>query len=175
MKKEEIVQLLQYRRHDLVNDIQVIHGYASMNMIDKVQEKLEDFIRATENERKLHMVAAPSLILWIELFQIHYDHFTLTYDVKKVIDLSEFDEWITEQCEKLMQEVQKQINQEETYTVHIAIDQHTLEKSFVQIIIDQIDLALYERLLDSLKHDEQKAFEFAHENKQLRCIIQIDR
>lgn len=172
MEKEKVVQLLQHRRHDLANDIQVIHGYASMNMIDKVQEKLDDFIRATENERKLHMVAAPSFILWIELFQVHYTYFSLSYEVQDVVHLGEHDEWITKQCEKLIQEVQKQMNEEEMYNVHVTIYNDPLNKPCIQMSIDHVDLFLYERLQEFLRSDEQRQCTCSYGDEQLRYTIQ---
>lgn len=174
MEKEEIVQLLQYRRHDLVNDIQVIHGYASMQMFDKVQEKLADFLHATEHERKLHMIKAAHFILWIEMFRMKHKNFKLTYEIAEFVDIRAHDEWLTNICEKLMKEMNQHVTNENIHDVHIYLYNNVDEQAFIQIRVNQVDDYLCERLLSIVKQLKDSVFTFSDAENRLTCDFQID-
>ncbi len=174
MENDKIVQLLQYRRHDLVNDMQVIHGYASMQMFDKVQEKLDEFMIATEHERKLHMLGAHQFILWVEMFRMQHENFKLLYKVNDYIDLSAHDEWITNICEKLINELNQHVHHEELYDIHLSIYKKSEQQACIQFIIEQINKDVYENLHECLQQLENSLCSFSYSENRLTYDIQID-
>ncbi len=81
MKEEDMVELLRHYRHDWMNQIQLIMGYASMGKLDKVKAKLDDFVAEAENERKLQNLNMPKTIIWLMSFNWRYDNFRINYQV----------------------------------------------------------------------------------------------
>lgn len=88
MVEEEILRVIQSYRHDLMNRLQIVSGYLSMDKIDKAKKNLENILQFYEEERKLMKLHVPAFALWILQFHKHYPTFLLTY----CIHLSETDE-----------------------------------------------------------------------------------
>lgn len=175
MEKDKVVELLQYRRHDLVNDMQVIDGYARMNRMDKVLEKLDAFMITIENEQKLHMSAAPSFILWTELFRMKYENFQLSYTVCDQVHLGNYDEWMTSFFDQLVDYIQTYDDQElNIYNIHITIYKNREKKVCVEMTIDHVEEILYERIHSNFAEHEQTQCTFLYYDGQFTCKIQID-
>lgn len=81
MKNTEVVHLLKHYRHDIMNHLQVIKGYASMNKIDKVNNKLNQLVSLLNEESKLMNLNAPNLYLWIMQFNTIHANMRLSYTV----------------------------------------------------------------------------------------------
>lgn len=174
MKKGEIVKLLQHRRHDLVNDVQVMHGYASMEMFDKVEEKLNEFLISTEHERKLHMLQAPSFILWVETFCMKHQNFNLTYEIHDDVNLKKHDEWITNTCEKLIQVVKDYSDAEELYELYLKVYKNTLMQPFVQVVVDRVNNDVCERVYEAFDKMDDSVCKLSYKENKLTCEFQID-
>lgn len=174
MKKEEIVTLLQHRRHDLVNDVQVIHGYARMEMFDKVEEKLNDFLKSTERERKLHMLQAPSFILWVETLRMKHQNFNITYDIGDDVTLKTDDEWITDMCEKLIQVITDDSDREEHYELYVNVDNDTKNQAFIQVVIEQVYTKTYEKVYEAFEKMDESICTLSYKENKLTCEFQID-
>src|SRR5690625_1919955 len=92
MDKKMMVQILRNTQHDLMNNLQIIQGYLSMEKIDMVKAKLVDSIDYYSEERKLIQINAPHFILWVIQFNHSHDNIKLTYRINvENIDLSKID------------------------------------------------------------------------------------
>ncbi|CDQ39445.1 MULTISPECIES: Spo0B domain-containing protein [Virgibacillus] len=107
MTEKEVVQLIQHYRHDLMNHLQVIHGYASMGKVERVEEKTSDAIAYYHEERKLMQLQAFEFFLWVLQFHQMYQDMRLKFRIhtenKKV---EKADKLLTEQCRQIMALVQ---------------------------------------------------------------------
>ena len=81
MEAKDVIQLLRLQRHDLMNDLQIIHGYLSMGKIDKVKSKVNDIIEACNQERVLMNINCPNFALWLIQVNLHHKHIQFTYDI----------------------------------------------------------------------------------------------
>ncbi|MCT2537965.1 sporulation initiation phosphotransferase B [Aquibacillus koreensis] len=82
MKEEETVNILRHYRHDWMNQVQLLMGYASMGKLDKVQDKLRESVESAERERKLQNLNIPRTTIWLMSFNWHYDNFRIEYNVE---------------------------------------------------------------------------------------------
>lgn len=174
MNAEEIVELLQHRRHDLVNEMQVIHGYVSMNMLDKAQGKIDEFFGKTEQERKLYMLQAPSFTVCMERFRMYKEIFTLTYDIHGMIDLHHYDEWLTKISNTLVEIITMQFNHEHMHNVHIYVCAENNQHKYVQIAVDSIHPSLYSEINERLMGYDYPQLNVTYAENKVICLIQID-
>lgn len=65
LKEQDFIKVLQLYRHDLMNHLQMIHGYISINQQEKANEKISEMMHHFNNERKLFETNAPKFILWM--------------------------------------------------------------------------------------------------------------
>ncbi|WP_170138766.1 Spo0B domain-containing protein [Oceanobacillus chungangensis] len=82
MEEKEVVEVLQFYRHDVMNDLQIISGYISMGKLEKVEKKFGELFSFYEEERKLMSIKAPKFILWLIRFNNLYNNFRLTYNIQ---------------------------------------------------------------------------------------------
>ncbi|WP_080874242.1 Spo0B domain-containing protein [Oceanobacillus timonensis] len=81
MEEKETVRLLQKYRHDLMNRLQIVSGYLSMERTDKAKQQLDEVLQYYEEERKLMRLNADTFMIWVLQFQDEYPSFALTYHV----------------------------------------------------------------------------------------------
>ncbi|WP_404453673.1 Spo0B domain-containing protein [Oceanobacillus kapialis] len=103
MNEKDVILLLQHYRHDLMNHLQIIHGYLSMNKPDRVESKVKESLDYYNEERKLMHLQGTLLTLWVIQFNVYYEDFRLTYQIhtenKKI---SESDEQLVRQCNRIV-------------------------------------------------------------------------
>ncbi|WP_042146147.1 Spo0B domain-containing protein [Paucisalibacillus sp. EB02] len=81
MEAKDVIQLLRLQRHDLMNDLQIVHGYLSMGKTDKVKSKVNNIIDNLNQERKLMNINCPKFALWLIQVKLHHKHIQFTYDI----------------------------------------------------------------------------------------------
>lgn len=59
---DDVLQLLRVYRHDLLNQLQLVDGYAGMGQHDVSREKLQVLINQLKNERILQTIQAPQFV-----------------------------------------------------------------------------------------------------------------
>src|SRR5690625_449462 len=80
-------------RHDLMNDLQLIQGYASMGKNDKSNEKLKQFIHKLNMERQLQTLDAPEFTLWLIKLKLFERNILCTLSVSATdAPISSFDQ-----------------------------------------------------------------------------------
>ncbi|WP_077621371.1 Spo0B domain-containing protein [Sediminibacillus massiliensis] len=84
MKSEEVISLLGNYRHDVLNELQLLMGYASMGKLEKVQEKLNSVVSSFEKERNISNLGMPETALWAICFNWNYDNYRLNYHVGNI-------------------------------------------------------------------------------------------
>ncbi|MDY0408573.1 Spo0B domain-containing protein [Paracerasibacillus soli] len=53
MDSNDVLRLVQGFRHDLMNQLQIMQGYATMGQSEKVQQKIDNLVQMYIEERKL--------------------------------------------------------------------------------------------------------------------------
>lgn len=78
---KEVIQLLRLQRHDLMNDLQIVHGYLSMGKADKVKVKVDEIIEGLNRERLLMNSSFPNFALWLIQTNLKHNHIQFTYEI----------------------------------------------------------------------------------------------
>jgi stage 0 sporulation protein B (sporulation initiation phosphotransferase) len=96
VESKDIIQLLRLQRHDLMNDLQIVHGYLSMGKVDKVKLKVNDLLEAYHQERLLMNLNCPNFALWIIQLNWKQPNMRFKYHIHSIKnDLSRFDDVLT--------------------------------------------------------------------------------
>lgn len=53
MDDKEIITLLRHKRHDWMNQIQLLQGYASLGKQERLLDQIDDIKEEAENERRI--------------------------------------------------------------------------------------------------------------------------
>lgn len=123
MEEKEVMDILRYYRHDVLNDLQIVHAYTSMGKLEKVEEKLETYMAHFDEERKLMNLNAPNLALWLIPFNSIHPNFRFTYAIRdERIDISDIDQRLTTDCQYCITRLQEISNDEELYEGEIVLE-----------------------------------------------------
>lgn len=115
MKETEVLKLLTYYRHDLMNQLQVVQGYAMMGKMEKTQGKLNDVISHYQEERQLMALKAPAFILWLLQFNHNSQNLRLDYRIRTEKNLQEQDRKLLEMCRLVTGYFHKALDPEEIH------------------------------------------------------------
>ncbi|HLR52848.1 MAG TPA: Spo0B domain-containing protein [Candidatus Avamphibacillus sp.] len=122
MKNDEVVQLLQHYRHDLMNRLQVIKGYASMKKTDHVNEKLNELIDDFNEERKLMSLNTPNFLLWLLQFNSFYENIRMTYKIHiENRCLIHLDNQLMKKSKTVVKTIESFGEHTELYTIHLEL------------------------------------------------------
>jgi len=123
MKGQTVVQLLQSYQHDLMNELQIIHGYSSMDKMDRVNDKINALITSLECERNLLSIHAPAFILWVIQFNHLHENIRLEYSINSIyINLIDKDEEIVRQFNQMVEQIKLFGDNTKIYELNIEID-----------------------------------------------------
>ncbi|WP_170140736.1 Spo0B domain-containing protein [Oceanobacillus arenosus] len=156
MEEKEVVEVLQFYRHDIMNDLQIISGYVSMGKIEKVEQKFEELLSFYEEERKLMSLKAPKFILWIIRFNNLYDNFRLTYNIHlENTQLSMIDDILIKRSKKVMDFFSRITNLSTLYEVNLdLIKKRETSQIEVKFSIDgHVELANSETINSNLENE----------------------
>jgi stage 0 sporulation protein B (sporulation initiation phosphotransferase) len=122
MKADEVMNMLRHYRHDVLNDIQLIHGYAALGNMEKIKEKINEMIVKSNEERKLTNLKCPHFTLWVINFNHAYENLRLSYKIQELQnDLSQNDLFLYATCEEMIQLLHNYILKEKIYKVELQI------------------------------------------------------
>lgn len=106
MNERDFIKLLRLYQHDLMNHLQIIHGYLSMGYQDKVNVKVNDLLSCFEKERTLMETNAPNFIIW--LLQVNHleNNIRVNYCFEQTygkINLISIDDQVTLHCKQFIE------------------------------------------------------------------------
>ncbi len=84
MKEQDVVEMLRHYRHDWLNDMQLILGYAQMGKLDKIQSKITEVMERSNQERGLDRLNIPKTMVW--LYQLNWRSGTFQLHLQSLIE-----------------------------------------------------------------------------------------
>lgn len=154
MNEKNVIDIIRHYRHDLLNDLQIIHGYSSMGRLENVKEKLAECMHRFHEERKLTSLDTPSFALWLIRFNSLHTNFRLTYHIDTNSNLQGHDRKLLEQCGLCIEIINKFAKETELYEGNLQIIDQTAAIINLQIAVagqfPEID-----KLKDALEGMEQ--------------------
>lgn len=121
MKVDEVANLLRHYRHDWMNQLQLVHGYASMDKMEKVKEKLQEIIDFSREESKLMNLKAPHFAVWMVQFNAEYNQLRMSFQIDTQADFSAFDQSLVQTCLAIIQHLEEFTNPLQLYECMIFI------------------------------------------------------
>lgn len=119
-----MIQLLRHQRHELMNDIQIIHGYVSMGKMEKVEEKLNAVIDNFHQERRLMNLNVPNFTLWLMQFNAMHSNIRLGYCIHiENINLANVDTLLLNQCKQIVDCIETVGDSGELYRGEIVLNE----------------------------------------------------
>lgn len=136
MEERDVVKVLQHYRHDLMNNLQIVHGYLSMGKIDKVENKMKECIAFYNEERKLMSLNMPKFALWIIRFNSVYDNFRLTYQLHtENKQLHDYDELLVNRCNDIISKMKLNGDSQELIELHLELQEQQTDPSQIEVTI----------------------------------------
>lgn len=138
MDASDVIQLLRFYRHDLLNQLQLIGGYLSMDKPASAKEKLDNYARYLDKEKKLLNLNAPSFALWLLFFNDTYQNFRMTYDIQADNShLEKEDALLTSQCEEIFHYLGEHLPQSEFYEGFFLLEVEDIPDTSIKVSIKQ--------------------------------------
>ncbi|MGM8364704.1 Spo0B domain-containing protein [Virgibacillus sp. W0181] len=173
MNEKKFMQFLQNYRHDILNELQIVHGYASMGNLEKVENKVSQMIASFHNERKLISLHAPKLALWVIEFNHRHENIRITYDMHtENINLEQIDDSLVYFCDQFVKLLTKYCNSEEYYEGNLELHKRPDEQIIELHLSFQGNMLQIAELKENLIMTDQ-AYEIVETNSGVRCSIAV--
>ncbi|MFD1018896.1 Spo0B domain-containing protein [Thalassobacillus hwangdonensis] len=116
MQVNEVIQLLRHKRHDWMNQLQLIQGYTTMGKTEKVHATIQKTIETSQEEQKLMNLNVPYLTLWLLSFNWSHENHRLEFKIDmESQDLSYKDLTLLAYCEETIRILESQSDPESLY------------------------------------------------------------
>ena len=120
MEAEDVVNLIQHYRHDLMNHLQVVQGYIKLGNLEKVDASMTELLDHFYQERKLLSLNVPTVLFWVMQFRLKYENYILSYDIDiENKNLSESDQFIEKKLEQIMRDANEKCSNQTLHRVEI--------------------------------------------------------
>lgn len=130
MNNEQIIQLLQRRRHDDLNEMQLLKAYFEMEKYDKFKKKLTEMVETVFLEQKLFNLHAPQFSLLITQYNYKYRNSNVTYNIHiDQADLSHVDHDLYLIGNSIAKYVNRLSSDSTLYKLNILIDREKCTKT----------------------------------------------
>lgn len=107
MEKRELLNLLRHYRHQLLNDLQIVHGYLSMGMPEKSSNQVNALIERLVKERDLQAIDAPHFFYTFLSWRMQHPNWQVDYVVEEPVQqVSQFDEALTNDLQEVLGQIE---------------------------------------------------------------------
>src|SRR5699024_9681532 len=122
MEESDVIKLLRYYRHSVLNQLQLIQGYVSMDKPEMVKEKINTYNAYLHEEQKLMDMRAPSFTIWLLFFNDIHATIRLTYEIEmENMNLGDADIYLTTQCKILFDYLNDHLSTTDYYEGHLKL------------------------------------------------------
>lgn len=124
MQADEVLEFIQFYRHELLNKLQVIQGYVQMGRTEKANHYFEELFTNFAKERKLIHLNIPHVFLWFYQYKKENPQFNLSYSVEIQTSLNSADMYIKNNLEQIMQDIKEKCDPKKIYRIHLNFYEH---------------------------------------------------
>lgn len=154
MEEQDVIEMLRHYRHDWLNDIQLILGYAQLGKLDKVQNKITDIIERSNQERGLDRLNIPKTFIW--LYQLNWQSDSFKLQFQSMFDQPPVmidDELLLTKIQKIFRILSSYQKEYQQYLGTLIFKQvnHTID-IHLSFDLDWNDLSLLKQELQSLPY-----------------------
>lgn len=116
---ESVLEMLQNRRHDWLNDLQLVYAYVKMKKYDRLSEAIRALVEKMEVESRAARLDAPELTLFLHHLATEGSKFKLAVETDEKVRLRQLPEPVRRAfCSAMVEAVQalkKNVQESETY------------------------------------------------------------
>ncbi len=132
MEERDVIQLLRHYRHDLLNQLQIVDGYLSMEKPTKHVQNCWTIRSIYRKKAKLVNLNAPSFALYVLQLDTLYPNFRSAYSIHTHDrDLQHVDSLLVEYCKKVMAITDHMTDTMELYDIHLHV--HDRSADMIQL------------------------------------------
>ncbi|WP_066194403.1 MULTISPECIES: Spo0B domain-containing protein [Gracilibacillus] len=129
MEEHDVVEMLRHYRHDWLNDLQLILGYAQLGKLEKVENKITDIMDRSNQEKGLDRLNIPKTMVW--LYQLNWRSASFQLQFKSFVEGDTIlidDEAVLTKLQKLFQILPSFQKEYEEYhgILHFKKEHHTI-------------------------------------------------
>jgi stage 0 sporulation protein B (sporulation initiation phosphotransferase) len=124
MKEQwNMIKILRHVRHDMLNDIQLLKGYMSLNQLDKVNDLMDKITIEARAEGRLFNLKLEAFAEMLLTYNWEKHPIVLEYEVvEEPRNLSTYDEPITNWTKSLLAMLEANINPMYEHNITISIE-----------------------------------------------------
>lgn len=175
MDSKEAVKLFDHRRHDQMNDLQLLLSYTAMGKIDRVEKVLREKVDEANQERKLSNLNIPETALWVMSFNWNHDDIRLAYEIKlEKTDLSAYDDQIKRLSQRVMETIRLSFVSFYLYQLSFFIEPPAREKAVAEVkLVIKGEFQSMEHLEERLKQisELEKVILIEEEKENTICTV----
>lgn len=123
MKADDVLEIIRHYRHDLLNELQLVHGYLSMGKTEKTGKKVQNMIERYHEERKLFDLHCPYFTLWLMSVDRNYPQFRIRYETADIGEISNMDLTLFSSCREIFSLIGDYIFKNHMYHGRLQIEQ----------------------------------------------------
>jgi len=140
MKEKLDLQYIQYDRHNLMNDLQLIYGFLQMDRPKDAMDHVKKLIIKLRKERKLLKAEVPQFAYFLLMFNYYNESIRLSYSIKTSRNLRDLDQVLKNDSEQFLTIVKRNVPTSELH--HITVHLEEISPSEIQITFILEDLKL---------------------------------
>lgn len=92
---QQAVELMNHKRHDWMNDLQLLYGYVRMNKTEQLPPYVERLKQQAMDESRIAKLGYPELVLYLMQQKLTGGTMPLEVDVQEMIDLTKLEMSLT--------------------------------------------------------------------------------
>ncbi len=112
ISQEQIIKMINLQRHDLLNHIQVLHGFLKLGSYDEMMHYLEKITTQLQNEHYISQLRSSELFLYIHTYPVRNAVMLFEVEIAETIHLDEYN--IVNEQIKLLIELLELVSQGST-------------------------------------------------------------
>lgn len=163
---KDVLYLLRLYRHDLMNHLQLVDGYASMKQYEQSQEKLHHLIMQLKNERQLQTLDAPQYVYWLLSLNLFEREMNFDFEIENhETSIEDYDGQITHDGKRLFEQIKAQLDSliHLHILVQIKYDHDWYIKYHIKGIESLDDITFYSYgQLKVIKNEKETSFVFTY-------------
>lgn len=102
--KHELIHYLKLYRHDVMNHLQLVHGYSQLGNAEKLDLKLAEVLDIFQEEQKLFKLNMDQFVMYVLFFNHNYLTMQLSYKINiEKTNLTYMDELVYTEVKKIME------------------------------------------------------------------------
>lgn len=140
MNEKLDLTFLQFDRHNLMNDLQIIYGFLQMNRPKEARVQVEKLMEKLSGERELIRAGIPRFSYLLFMFNYYNKNLRLSYAINVNKNLNELDRCLRKDTEQFMKVLERFASRSNLHDITVKLEELSQEKIQLSFILDDLEL-----------------------------------